>query len=167
MHIEHLRADYQFECIRDEVLPAFLNTTAVGEHVPEVERSIQTIEGDCRTIYNSLPYKALPKLMMKGLVDYTIHIRNLFPTKNSVSNVHGPTTLITGLPMPPSSYFSLEFGTYCLAHDHPNITNALEPARTTPCIALLPANRNKGWYFYSLLTGEQIIRYKWDVMPIT
>ena len=32
---------------------------------------------------------------------------------------------------------------------------------------MLPANRNKGWYFLSLLSGEKIIRYEWDVLPIT
>ena len=96
---------------------------------------------------------------------YIFEIR--FQQKNSISPVHGPTTLLTGLPMPSSSYFALEFGTYCLVHDHPENTNAILPAWTTPAIAMLPANRNKGWYFLSLLSGEKIIRYEWDVLPIT
>ena len=106
LDIQHMRADFQFECLREDIYPINLHTTAAGEHVPEVERSIQTIEGDCRALYNSLPYKNLPKQLLKGMVEYVVHIRNLFPTKNSVSPIYGPTTLLTGLPMPPTSYFA-------------------------------------------------------------
>ena len=103
--VEHLRGDFQFNCLREDIRPTLLHTTAAGEHVPEVERSIQTIEGDCRSIYNSLPFTLLPKLMLRSLVEYVVHIRNLFPSKNSVSNIYGPSSLLTGLPMPPKSYF--------------------------------------------------------------
>ena len=30
----------QFECIREDIRPIFLKIASVGEHVPEVERSI-------------------------------------------------------------------------------------------------------------------------------
>ena len=55
-----------------------------------------------------------------------------------------PTSIITGLPHPPESYFPLEFGTYVHTPVHPQIINTVDTSRTTPALALLPANRNGG-----------------------
>ena len=166
-NIEHIRGDHQFDSLREALRPALLHTTAAGEHVPEVERSVQTIECDCRTTYNGLPYKYYPSIMLKSLVRFSIRQRNLFPSVNGVSSTMGPTTILTGLPMPDISYFPLEFGDYVHTHDHPNITNQLTPARSTGAIALGPANQNGGWHFMSLTTGLRILRYKWTVLPVT
>ena len=105
--------------------------------------------------------------MLKSLVRFSIRNRNLFPSENGVSDILGPTTIMTGLPMPDFSYFPLEFGDYVHTHDHPNVTNQLTPARSTGAIALGPANRNGGWHFMSLTTGLCILRYKWTVLPVT
>ena len=105
--------------------------------------------------------------MLKSLVRFSIRQRNLFPAVNGVSSTMGPTTILTGLPMPDISYFPLEFGDYVHTHDHPTITNQLTPARSTGAIALGPANRNGGWHFMSLTTGFRILRYKWTVLPVT
>jgi len=165
--IDQLRGDGQFECLRESIRPTHLHTAAVGEHVPDVERSIQTIEDDCRAIYHGLPYRLYPKLMLTALANTSVQNRNLFPQKDGVSNTIGCTTMMTGLPFPDVSYFALEFGTYVQAHDHPTITNNLNPSRASPAIALGPANRNGGYYFMSLSTGKRILRYKWDVLPIS
>ena len=98
--IEHVRGDHQFECLREALRPALLHTTAAGEHVPEDERSVQTIERYCRTTFNGLPYKFYPKIMLRSLVRYSVKNRNLFPSQNGVSSTLGPTSILTGLPMP-------------------------------------------------------------------
>ena len=56
------------------------------------------------------------------------------------SSKYGPNTLLTRLPMSDTTYFVLEFGAYCLTHDHLNISNDLNPPQSTPSIALYPAN---------------------------
>ena len=80
--------------------------------------------------------------MLKALVRFVVQNRNLFPPDDGVSTIYGPSTIVTGLPMPTSSYFGLELGEYVHVHDHPDVTNEIEPARTTPSIALGPSNRN-------------------------
>ena len=146
-----IRGDYQFKFLEESLRPIHLYTTSGGEHVPEVERSIQTLEGDARTVYHSLPYKHYPRELTKSLVEYVNHNRNIFTTIDGISSTMSPNSIITGLPNPPESYFSLEFGTFAHAHDHPDITNTVEIPRTTPSLALLPANRNGGWYFFKFI----------------
>ena len=83
--IEQVRGDGQFECLRESIRPVHLHTSAAGEHIPDVERSIQTVEGDCRTIYQGLPYKLYPKLMLIGLANTSVQNRNLFPQTDGIS----------------------------------------------------------------------------------
>ena len=96
--------------------------------------------------------------MLCSLVRFVVQNRNLFPPDDGISATYGPTTIVTGLPIPSSSYFGLEFGEYVHTHDHSEVTNDVEPARTTPAIALGPSNRNGEWSFMSLLSGKRIIR---------
>ena len=165
LKVEHVRGDHQFHCLGESLAPIQLHITAAGEHVPEVERSIQTLKADCRTTSNALIFERFPPLMIKSLVEYHVHNRNLFPAANGVSTALGPATIMTGLPIPSFSDFPLAFGDYAQVHDHPNVTNNLEP-RTTGAIALSPANRQGGWYFMSLTTGDRLIRYKWSLLPM-
>ena len=50
-NVEYVCADKQFESVREAIRPIHLKVSSVGEHVPEIERSIQTIKGDIRTLY--------------------------------------------------------------------------------------------------------------------
>ena len=162
--IEYICGDGQFECVRENVRPIHLNTSSAGEHVPEIERSIQTIKGDIRTMYHSLPYKKLPPLMIKGMVEHQVGMRNKFPSINGVSKTMSPLTIMTGLPIPTYHDFKLEFGQYVQVHDHPVKSNTMTP-RTTPAIALGPSSSQNGWFFMSLETGKRLMRYKWTVVP--
>ena len=40
--VVEVRADQQFECIKNAIIPTHLYTSTAGEHMPEVEKSIQT-----------------------------------------------------------------------------------------------------------------------------
>jgi len=165
-NIEYLHADHQFDCLRESIRPTVLYISAAGEHVPEVERSIQTIESNCRALYHALPFQLLPRIMTRSLVRHVVRTMNIFPSTTRVSTSMGPTTLLTGLPMPDVTYFSLEFGAYVHVHDHPDHTNDINPPRTTGAIALGPANQNNGWHFMSLTTGARLLRYKWTCLPV-
>ena len=151
------RGDGQFKCVEEHIRPTHFYTCAPGEHIPQVERSIQTLEGDCRTLYHGLPYKYYPKIMIQSLVQFAVQLRNIFPPLDGISSTMSPTSIVTGLPKPNAAHFSLKFGEYVHAHDNPTVTN---PPQSIPVIALLPANRNGGWYFMSLATGLRILIYK-------
>lgn len=62
-----LHADNAFEKIKSEILPIRLECCGVDKHVPEVERSIQTIRNKSRSMCNALPYKILPRVMTKAI----------------------------------------------------------------------------------------------------
>ena len=68
--VNYICADKQFECITESVRPICLKIAATGEHVPEVERFIQTIKSNVRTTYHSLPYNKFPPLVIKEMVEY-------------------------------------------------------------------------------------------------
>lgn len=105
--------------------------------------------------------------MLRSLVRFSICNRKLFPSTNSVSSTLSPSTILTGLPFPDESYFSLEFGAYVHTHDSPEITNQLNPPRSTGAIVLGPTTQNSGCHFIPLTTGARILRYKWTVLPLS
>ena len=86
-------------------------------------------------------------------------MRNLFPSPTGVSSNLDPTSIVTGLPMPNAPHFGLEFGEYVHTHDNSNISSDINPPRVTPSIAILQANRNRGWFFMLLVTDLRILRY--------
>ena len=164
--VEYVCGNQQFQCLEEEFRPIHFNITALGEHVPEVERSIQTIKSDIRTLYHSMPYESLPPLIIKEMVENQVAMRNRFPSLNGVHKNISPLTMITGLPNPSYNRFKLEFGQYVQTHDHPQATNNMK-TRTMPAIALGPSSSENGWYFMSLETGKRILRYKWTVLPVS
>ena len=129
--------------MEEEFRPIHFNITALGEHVPEVERSIQTIKGDIRTLYHSMPYGRLPPLIIKAMVENQVAMRSRFPSLNGVHKNMSPLTMITGLPKPSYNRFKLEFGQYVQTHDHRQTTNNMK-TRTTPGIALGPSLSENG-----------------------
>ena len=42
--VQQINGDNEFECIREDIRPIFLNISAVDEHVSQVEQSIRTIK---------------------------------------------------------------------------------------------------------------------------
>ena len=52
--------DYKFEKVCDHVSGININTTAVAEHVGEIEQKIRVVKEQARGIMCTLPYKTLP-----------------------------------------------------------------------------------------------------------
>ena len=165
-NIEYICADKQFESVREYIRPIHLKISAVGEHVPEVDHSIQTVKGDIQTLYHLMPCNRFPPLIIKEMVEYQVTMRNKLPSLNGISQTMSPLTILTGLPNTTYDSFKLEFGQYVQVHNHPNKTNNMK-AQTTPAVALKPSSSENGWYFMSLETGKRILRYKWTILPIS
>ena len=162
--VQHIHCDGQFECLQDSLQPINFNIAAPEQHVPEIERTVRTLKDDIRTTVHGLPFPYFTRLMTKACAKRHVQLRNAFPNKDSVAKNISGHTLLTGLP--PLSYedFKLEFGAYCQAHEHPRTPNNPTP-RSVGAIALGPANKNGGWHFMSLVTGQRITRYDWDLLP--
>ena len=165
--IANLHADAEFECIRNEILPIELTTTAADEHVGDVERSIRTIKEALRCIIHSLPYKKYTKLMINKLITYVLRNRNQLPARNGISDCLSPLSMVMGYPMPDYNRMQLEFGTYVQAYECRRFTNRTD-SRSTGAIALSMSPGANGTYeFMSVHTGKIIRRKHFTILPIS
>ena len=62
-----------------------MNYTNTDDHVPEAERNIRTIKERVRAIFQRLPFRALPRLMIQRLAMDCVNKLNMFPVKGCVS----------------------------------------------------------------------------------
>ena len=66
-----------------------------GNHVPEAERNNHTIgEGVCAG-YHCLPYKMIPRLMLRTLAKLSTRQLNYYPAKGGVSPYYSPHMLMS------------------------------------------------------------------------
>ena len=57
-------AENEFNKVQKEVLPIRLECCGVDDHVLEVERPIQTVENESRTLCHAMPYRCIPRIMV-------------------------------------------------------------------------------------------------------
>jgi hypothetical protein len=68
-----------------------MNTPAAAEHVAEIERRIRTIKERCRAIMCTLPYKALPNLIIIQLLHFAVMVwLNNMPSATGISTQFSP-----------------------------------------------------------------------------
>ena len=68
--IKVIHADNEFRSLLEDVqdnMDIHFNYTNADEHEPYIERNNRTIKERCRTVYHDLPYKNLPKILIKHL----------------------------------------------------------------------------------------------------
>ena len=165
--IPDIHADREFECIRNDILPVALNTTAADDHVGEVERSIRTIKERIRCDIHELPFRRITRVMTKELVNKATQDLNRFPPGDGLSKTVSPFSIITGKPNPDYHRFKLDFGTLAMVFEENQRTNNND-TRGTEAIALTPTGNSQGsYYFMSLRTGERITREQYTALPMT
>jgi hypothetical protein len=161
-----VEGDQELSCLANSLLPTPLNIADADDHVAEVERSIQTIKERVRCLVQGLPFKRIPKAMMRATIENANKTLNQFPAKNSVSHTLSPLTIMTGRPTPNYSNMKIEFGAYAQVFEDNNTTN-IPRAQTTGVIALTPTgNAQGGNFFLSLATGRKLSRQQWDALPM-
>ena len=168
--ITTIHADGEFEPlfapIHDQ-LDATFNYANPGDHVPEIERSNRTVKERCRAIYHELPYKNLPKILIKHLVYECIRKLNYFPVKGGVSTYYSPRMIIHNTTLDYHKHCQVSFGQYVHVNNDPNPTNTME-ARTLDAIYLSPTESMQGGhYVLDLRTGRVITRRRVTAIPIT
>jgi hypothetical protein len=108
--IARVEADREFKCITNDLLPIDLNVADADDHVHEVERSIRTVKERTRCRIQGLPFRRIPKLMMRSAIEGAHKTLNQFPAKNGVSKDMSPLTIMTGRPSPDYNDLKIEFG---------------------------------------------------------
>ena len=114
--------DHQFECVSRELseLGACLNIASADEHVPEIERCIQTIKERVCSIYNSLSFKKMPNRLIAEMIYTSVYWLNSFPLRDDISNTLSPKALVTGCTPDCHNQCKLEFGKCVQTHETHN-----------------------------------------------
>jgi hypothetical protein len=81
------------EKVEDD-LDVDMNLTNAQDHVPEAERNNRTIKERIRAAYYCLPYKAIPRILIRYLAMIQAHHLNLFPVKGGVSKYYSPRMIL-------------------------------------------------------------------------
>jgi hypothetical protein len=164
--VTRVEADNEFAPLVHDLLPTQCNIAAADDHVAEVERSIRTIKERVRSILQGLPFKRVPKLIIRAAVAQVHTSLNQFPIPNSASSTISPLTIMTGNPLPDYHDLRIEFGSYAQIFKGNDPTNNMDTC-TTGAITLNPTgNTQGGVYFLSLSTGRRLTRQQWTPLPM-
>jgi hypothetical protein len=79
--VTDIHADVEFDKIKIAILPVRLITCGVDNHVPEIERSVQTQKNENRSVCCAMPYKCFPRLMVREIIKQGNEFLNAFGTK--------------------------------------------------------------------------------------
>ncbi len=127
--IKKIYCDQEFSPLMAPVaddLNVKMNYTTTDEHVPEAERNNRTIAEQIRCTYHNLPYKAIPRLMLRYLAMVATHQLNMFPAKGGISEYFSPRVLLGGQSVDYNKHCQVPFGAYHQANEEnsPKNTNA-------------------------------------------
>ena len=95
-----VHGDAEFDCLRDRLAPIALDIVPADSHVGEIERSNRTVQERLRSCVHGLPFKRIPRLMIRHMVHDAIRCLNNFPWKYGVSYTLSPACIVTGAPPP-------------------------------------------------------------------
>ena len=169
-NIQHIHCDREFRHMMDAVadgLNVHMNYTNTDDHVPEAERNNRTIKERFRATVNGLPFKTMPKAMIRKLVQLCVKQLNMFPAKGGVSPYLSPYTIITGKAVDYEKDLKVPFGTSVQATKESKPYNTPEP-RTIDGICLGPTTNMQGGYeILALPTGRVITRARVIEVPMT
>eukprot|EP00536_Pseudo-nitzschia_multiseries_P005622 jgi/Psemu1/285910/fgenesh1_pg.108_\ len=136
--------DKQFEPKRGsmEDLGVTPNYVTNDEHVPEMERYIQTIKERVRGVQCTLPFRKLPAKITIKLVASQVFWWNSVPKPSGISATMSPLTIITGMSIDYGKHMRLQFGEYSQTHEARD--NDTANKRTAGAITLRPSGNYQG-----------------------
>jgi len=117
-----------------------LNTTAWDEHVPEIERYIQTVKERISATTSTLPFEQLPHRLIVEIAFNAVFWLDCFPHKEGIHSTLSPCTIVTGSKIDFNKHCRLQFGTYIQMHEQHN--NSLLP-RMAGAIELHPTGNKQ------------------------
>jgi acyl CoA:acetate/3-ketoacid CoA transferase alpha subunit len=69
-----------------------MNYTTTGEHIPEAEWNNRTLKERMHATMHRLPFKAMPKEMLRAMARTSCQQLNFFPAKTGVSSHYSPSS---------------------------------------------------------------------------
>ena len=160
-----IHADGEYNALKNSFGNVHFSICSADDHVPEAERAIRTVKETIRATIHGMPYKRLPRVMVRDLAEFAVRAINMVPSADGVSDSMSPETIVTGKPKVDYRTMKLEFGTYVQVYDG---TSNDTKSRTLGAIALNSTGNSNGDYFFmSLATGRRIHRRSWTVLPIS
>ena len=143
------------------------NIASAQEHVPIVERSIRTVKERCRATIHGNPFCALPRVLIKSVVQECTQKLNYFPAKEGCSAYYSPCKILHETKLDYKTQCSVPQLAYVLAHDEPHPMNTTEP-RALDGIYMRPmSNAQGGHEILHLATNRIIHRRNITIVPIT
>jgi hypothetical protein len=168
--VEHAQCDNEFRPLMDTLANDFgvkMNYVNPQEHVPEAERNNRTIKECICASYHRIPFKCLPRLMIKVLVADSAQKLNFFLAKDGISEYYSPRMILHQRNIDYDKHCLYSFGTYVQAHDEPDKSNTTAP-RTLDCIYLRYNDNEQGGHdLFHLQTNRLITRRQVTPVPIT
>ena len=116
--IKTIHCDGEYRSMMDKVsddLDVEMNFTNAQDHVPEAERNNRTLKERIRAAFHRLPYKAIPKIMIRYLAMEQANKLNLFPVKGGVSSYYSPRMIMNQSSLDYDKHCSVPFGAYVQA----------------------------------------------------
>ena len=104
--MEPLKDDLEIEM--DYVLPQ--------QHFKQAEQNNCVVKEHVRATYHSLPYKNIPKVMIKYLAMDCIRKLNYFPVKEGISEYYSPCMIMHQEVLDYNKHYKLPYGSYVQAH---------------------------------------------------
>ena len=148
-----------------EQLEITINYTNTKDHVGEAERNNRFLKERFRTKFHYLLYKAMPRIMIKGLATQVARQANYFPVKGGVSSILSPCQLIEQKYLEFHKYLGILFGSYVEAAQ--KTTNTAK-ARTRSAIYLgVSSNIQGGHEVMALDTGFEVSTQTVTKLPIS
>ena len=161
----HIDNQFYNEEFAQGMLPIKIIPYSADEHVSIAERRNRTVKERMRSIIAGLPYKSIPKIMIRGLARKVQQMLNSFPArKNGVSDTILPAEIVEGVRKPDFSMKRVNFGQYVEIHDGTDNTAAV---RSKGAIAMYATNTREGFAFMCLDTGRSRHSNSWTTKPIS
>lgn len=165
--IVDIHADNEFQKVEQELLPIRLTCCGVDDHVPEIERSVQTQKNENRSVCHAMPYKCIPRVMVREIIKQGNEFLNAFGSGHTIGHGLTPRNIIDNLPhVDYNDLLKYELGEYVQLHVTERVTNTMR-SRTIGAIVLGPRNLTGRYNFMSLETGAIIDGRVVAQLPIT
>ena len=153
------------EAMREELhmLGVIVEIAGPGQHVPVVERMIQTIKQRVRAHEGTLPF-VMPKTILMWCVIFCVSRVNLQPSATREDRT-SPNEQFTGVKLDAKRDLRCRFGDYVQATVA--MTDNTMAARTQGCVALFPTGNMTGSVkMFCLGTKSVVTRDQFKILPM-
>ena len=112
--------DRKFDCIIGNLseIQISIKVLSNDEHVEDIERLNRTVKERVRKVYNTIPFKKIPNIMIIELVDKVIFCINDLPHSPSVRGDLRPRQIVTSLTFNYNKHCHLQLRKYAQVHEY-------------------------------------------------